>query len=536
MAISFPNEWVSTKLGIVVEILDSMRIPVNNSERSARVKGKLAGDLFPYYGATGEVGKIDGYIFDEELVALGEDGVPFFDHQKNKAYLLTGKTWVNNHAHVLKGWPNGLNNRFLLHYLNQFDYQGYVNGGTRLKLTQANMRKIPVPLPPLAEQKVIADKLETLLAQVETIKAHLECIPDILKTFRQSVLTAAISGSLTEEWRELNKQSLSMWKHGILGDFIEKPTYGSSAKSQPEGLVPVLRMGNLQDGKIDWKNLAYTSDPEEIKKYKLSAGDVLFNRTNSPELVGKTSIFRGEREAVYAGYLIRIICKENLNPEFLNYILNSQDARDYCYQVKSDGVSQSNINAQKIKAYRISVPTIREQIEIVCRIEEFFAFADSINEKTSAALKRVNSLTQSILTKAFRGELTADWRVANPELICGDNSAKALLEKIQAQRENNERQPKPKRSTIKRKTGSRMSKQIIKVVEAFEQAEGALSGQQLLAAAGYPADSSTEQLEQFFLDIRYALAIEKSIVKLERGDDNQDWFALAKPPMKKAKN
>lgn len=183
MAISFPNEWVSTKLGIVVEILDSMRIPVNNSERSARVKGKLAGDLFPYYGATGEVGKIDGYIFDEELVALGEDGVPFFDHQKNKAYLLTGKTWVNNHAHVLKGWPNGLNNRFLLHYLNQFDYQGYVNGGTRLKLTQANMRKIPVPLPPLAEQKVIADKLETLLAQVETIKAHLECIPDILKTF-----------------------------------------------------------------------------------------------------------------------------------------------------------------------------------------------------------------------------------------------------------------------------------------------------------------------------------------------------------------
>ncbi|WP_265093706.1 restriction endonuclease subunit S [Raoultella ornithinolytica] len=297
--------------------------------------------------------------------------------------------------------------------------------------------------------------------------------------------------------------------------------------------MPVLRMGNLQDGKIDWTSLAYTSDPEEIKKYKLFAGDVLFNRTNSPELVGKTSIFRGEREAVYAGYLIRIKCKENLNPEFLNYLLNSQDAKDYCYQVKSDGVSQSNINAQKLIAYTISVPSMVEQTEIVRRIEDIFSFADNIKLKTSVALERVNNLTQSILAKAFRGELSADWRAANPELTRGDNSAKALLKKIQAQREAIVKQPK---TTIKKKADSRMSKKIIKVVEALKHAGEPLSGQQLLAAAGYPSDSSTEQLEQFFLDIRDALVIEESIVKLDRGDDSQDWFTLAKLPMNKAKN
>lgn len=430
-----------------------------------------------------------------------------------------------------------IDNRYLFYWLKSDVFLDFVNsvsyGVNMPRLGTKDGLVAPFILAPLAEQKVIADKLDALLVQVEVIKAHLERVSTIIKTFRQSVLTAAISGRLTNDWRELNKQSLGMWKHGTLGDFVEKPTYGSSAKSQPEGLVPVLRMGNLQDGKIDWANLAYTSDPEEIKKYKLSAGDVLFNRTNSPELVGKTSIFRGERDAVYAGYLIRIKCKENLNPEFLNYLLNSQDAKDYCYQVKSDGVSQSNINAQKLIAYTISVPSMVEQTEIVCRIEEIFSFADNITQKTSVALERVNKLTQSILTKAFRGELTADWRTANPELIRGDNSAKALLEKIQAQRKAIVKQPK---TSIKRKAGSRMSKKIIKVVEALKHAGEPLSGQQLLAAAGYPSDSSTEQLEQFFLDIRDSLVIEESIVKLDRGDDSQDWFALAKLPINRAKN
>ncbi|PJX22213.1 type I restriction endonuclease subunit S [Advenella sp. S44] len=426
-------------------------------------------------------------------------------------------------------FPYGVDSDYAYYYLKSIrDLAENLGTGTTFKeISSAKAKTLPFLLPPLAEQKVIADKIDSLLLQVDTIKAWLQSIPDILKTFRQSVLTAAISGKLTEEWRKLNKQSLSMWKDGVLADFIEKPTYGSSAKSQPEGLIPVLRMGNLQDGKLDWTNLAYTSDPEEIKKYKLFEGDVLFNRTNSPELVGKTSIFRGEKEAIYAGYLIRIICKENLKPEFLNYLLNSPDAKDYCYHVKSDGVSQSNINATKLTAYPISVPTMLEQTEIVSRIDELFAFSDNIKQNTVAALDRVNNLTQSILAKAFRGELTADWRAANPDLISGDNSANALLERIKAKLEASEKQPKAKRADIKEKTGSRMNKQIIRVVEALKIAGKPLSGQQLLATAGYPSDSSTDQLESFFLDIRNALAIEKSIVKLERSDNGQDWFALA---------
>ena len=327
-------------------------------------------------------------------------------------------------------------NRYLFHWLKTRDFLNYVNdvsyGVNMPRLGTKDGVAAPFILAPLAEQKVIADKLDTLLAQVENTKARLERIPQILKRFRQSVLAAAVSGRLTEEWR--GSADLTNWESDALGRFIEKPRYGSSAKSQKFGDVPVLRMGNLQDGGLDWADLVYSSDPEEIEKYRLEPGDVLFNRTNSPELVGKTSIFRGERNAIYAGYLIKIKCLSSLNPEFLNYQLNSPKAKDYCKAVKSDGVSQSNINAKKLAAYPLNCPPLEEQTEIVRRVDQLFAHADRIEQQVNNALARVNNLTQSILAKAFRGELTEQWRKDNPELISGENSAEALLERIKAER------------------------------------------------------------------------------------------------------
>jgi type I restriction enzyme S subunit len=98
-----PRGWVSAELGDLVEVLDRFRVPVNAEERAGR-QGKI-----PYYGATGQVGWIDNFLFDEELVLLGEDGAPFLDPQKPKAYTIRGKSWVNNHAHVLRGRRGVLN-------------------------------------------------------------------------------------------------------------------------------------------------------------------------------------------------------------------------------------------------------------------------------------------------------------------------------------------------------------------------------------------------------------------------------------------
>jgi type I restriction enzyme S subunit len=161
-----PDGWEWKRLGDVVEILDSQRIPIKKDEREKRISDKSSSELIPYYGATGQVGWIDDYVFDEELVLLGEDGVPFFEPTKNKAYIITGKSWVNNHVHVLRAKKSVILNSFLCRYLNIFNYNGYVAGTTRLKLNKSRMSKIPITLPPLETQREIV----AILAKAEETK------------------------------------------------------------------------------------------------------------------------------------------------------------------------------------------------------------------------------------------------------------------------------------------------------------------------------------------------------------------------------
>jgi undecaprenyl-diphosphatase UppP len=157
------SKWNIQPLGQAVEILDSRRVPVNSEERKKRV-GKT-----PYYGATGQVGWIDDYLFDEELVLLGEDGVPFLDRVRQKAYLISGKSWVNNHAHVFR--PLLVSGQYLVHWLNSFDYSGRVAGATRAKLNQSRAVDIPIALPPLAEQRRIVSKVSGLMALCDDLVA-----------------------------------------------------------------------------------------------------------------------------------------------------------------------------------------------------------------------------------------------------------------------------------------------------------------------------------------------------------------------------
>jgi type I restriction enzyme S subunit len=214
-----------------------------------------------------------------------------------------------------------------------------------------------------------------------------------------------VSGRLTEDWR-VKRGFASDLRTVALREVAHDFSYGSSAKSEKVGIVPVLRMGNIQEGRIDWSDLAYTSSEWEIEKYALDAGDVLFNRTNSPELVGKTCVFMGERPAIYAGYLIRVRCSDALLPAYLNCCLNSPDGRAYCRRVKTDGVSQSNINAKKLAAFSFKLPSVEEQLEIVRRVEVLLRATDIARDKARSGLSYSADLSQSILSKAFRGRLS----------------------------------------------------------------------------------------------------------------------------------
>lgn len=302
-------------------------------------------------------------------------------------------------------------------------------------LQNVNAQKLStliVPIPPLAEQKIIAEKLDTLLAQVESTKARLEQIPQILKRFRQAVLAAAVSGKLVNN--ENNKAILT-----TLGSIAEDIRYGTSKKcSESEGHTPVLRIPNIGPGYIINNNLKYANfDSKELSALTLKEGDLLLIRSNgSVDLVGKVAVIsENDTQYLYAGYLIRVrLCLEKAVPKYISYCVQSPQLRQIIENIARSTSGVNNINSKELASLELPLPPIPEQHEIVRRVEQLFAYADTIEKQVNNALARVNNLTQSILAKAFRGELTAQWRAENPDLISGENSAAALLEKIKAER------------------------------------------------------------------------------------------------------
>ena len=187
---NLPSGWSLTQLAFVAVCLDYMREPINQAERTRRIAGKSQSLLFPYFGATQQQGWIDDYIFDEELVLLGEDGVPFFDPLRSKAYLISGKSWVNNHAHVFRGIF--LSHPYLVHWLNTFDYSGRVVGATRAKLNQARAVDIPIMLPPLPEQHRIVAKVDELMTLCDSLEGSLATGDNVRRRLLDALLHEAL--------------------------------------------------------------------------------------------------------------------------------------------------------------------------------------------------------------------------------------------------------------------------------------------------------------------------------------------------------
>ena len=218
------------------------------------------------------------------------------------------------------------------------------------------------------------------------------------------------------------------WAWGKLSCMTCSVEYGTAAKSAPTGEVPVLRMGNIRGGRLDWSNLVYTSDHDEVEKYLLHDGDVLFNRTNSPELVGKTAIYKGSGPAIFAGYLIRINHIGSIvDGQYLNLFLNSRIARHYGNSVKTDGVNQSNINGAKLLNYPFPYCSIEEQRRIVNTLDRVLTVVDKMENEIARQLDSADALRQAILKRAFSGQLVPQ----DPR----DELASILLARIRAERE-----------------------------------------------------------------------------------------------------
>ncbi|MCL4484666.1 MAG: restriction endonuclease subunit S [Bacteroidetes bacterium] len=283
---------------------------------------------------------------------------------------------------------------------------------------------LSVPLPPLPEQQRMVAKLDTLFEHLDALKNRLDRIPQLLKDFRQKVLTQAVTGKLTEEWRE--GRELAEWKTEALGNVLKDVKYGTSKKSEYETIgTPILRIPNIKNGEIDISDLKFSIlDDKEYDSLKLDEGDILIIRSNgSVSLVGQSAIIRKNLEGYsYAGYLIRLRVKKSLFPDYLNYALESHSLREQIVETARSTSGVNNINSQEIKDLIISYPPIEEQQEIVRRVESLFAKADQIEASYQKLTAKIEQLPQALLAKAFRGELV--------EQLPTDGDSRELLEQI----------------------------------------------------------------------------------------------------------
>ena len=213
------EDWIECSLIEGCDIHDNLRKPINSKERNERINGKTQDQLFPYYGVTGQVGYIDDYLTDGDFVLIGEDAAPFLDYSKDVAYQISGKTWVNNHAHILK---SKFNDMFLLHFLNNFNYKDYVSGTTRLKLTQGRLKQIPITIAPLPEQRAIVAKIEELFSDLDKGIADLKKAQDQLKVYRQSVLSSSFPNHQKSE-----KQFPILLKYEFINNLCLFPDFDS---------------------------------------------------------------------------------------------------------------------------------------------------------------------------------------------------------------------------------------------------------------------------------------------------------------------
>ncbi|MGV3817638.1 restriction endonuclease subunit S [Citrobacter freundii] len=411
-----PEGWIDTQLGSIIELKYGKSL-------AAQIRDGFG---FPVYGSNGVVGKHSIPLINKSGLIVGRKGSYGVVNKSIGPFFPIDTTY-----YIDDFYNQPL--EFLFYYLS-FLPLTKLNRSTAIPgLNRDDAYDLNIALPPLAEQKIIAEKLDTLLAQVDSTKARLEQIPQILKRFRQAILTAAISGRLTDKWRKLTDLQ-TIWKSHTLGELVTIDR-GSSPRpikdyiTTDENGVNWIKIGDTKEGEKYIRSTKERITREGSKKSrKVTPGDFILSNSMS---LGRAYIVEIEGYVHDGWFILRL--PENIDKNYFYYLLSSSQLQTQFSSLAVGGVVQ-NIRSELVKQAIVNIPPLPEQHEIVRRVEQLFAYADTIEKQVNSALTRVNSLTQSILAKAFRGELTAQWRAENPSLISGENSAAALLEKIKAER------------------------------------------------------------------------------------------------------
>ncbi len=295
-----------------------------------------------------------------------------------------------------------MDSRFLALYVSTprfLEESNRTSSGTthRIRAEEENLLQIEIPLPPLSEQQRIVARVDALARRVEEARGLRRAAVEEAEALIGVALLGIFGGEKKSGWTELT-----------LGDITTDVQYGTSEKADddPSG-VPVLRMGNIQNGRLSLGDLKYSHLPEkDFEKLRLQVGDILVNRTNSAELVGKSAVFEEPNEFVYASYIIRM--RLDLNravPKLIAAFINSPIGRQYMFDQRKQMTGQANVNSQKLRALPLRLPPLADQHRIVAYLDGLQTKVDELRRLQAATQKELDALMPSILAKAFAGEL-----------------------------------------------------------------------------------------------------------------------------------
>ena len=488
-----PKGWSRVALEDVADVLDFEREPINSTDRDSRINGKTVSDLYPYYGATGQVGFIDAFRSEGQRVLLGEDAAPFLDPIKDKAYLANGRFWVNNHAHILAGAAGLVDNKFLCHQLNTVDYHPFVTGSTRLKLTSSAMKQIPMVVDPSAEQTRIVTKLEELLSDLDAGVAELKAAQKKLAQYRQSLLKAAVDGSLTAEWRKNNqpsetgtqllerilKERRARWEAKQLAKFQEqgKTPPKDWQKKYPEPVLPSTT--DLPELPLWWtlattgliaesivpnrdKPLTFTGHipwittpdfertdlhlKKSISGFGLSENECEMYRARvvPSQSVIMTCVGRFglsavlDVRAVINQQLHAFIPESGIRAEYLAFVIQAQ--RNWLER-NATSTTIAYLNKEKCESLPVPLPPVNEQDAVLNLLKPQLASIKVQLRNVGFSLKQAAAQRQNILRAAFAGQLVPQ----DPN----DEPASILLERIRTERATRDAVRKPSRRKMK---------------------------------------------------------------------------------------
>jgi type I restriction enzyme S subunit len=303
--------------------------------------------------------------------------------------------------------PEGVETKYLFYFLlkhrRELIKQGA--GGAQPNISQGIIRDIEVPLPPLPEQRRVVARIEELFSRLDAGVAALRHAKAQLQRYRQSVLAAAVTGQLTQAWRERHPQGEPATE--MLGDLLDRLANGTTAEQskEPPG-IPVSRIETISNATINYKRVRYVReiDREKCAQFMVRDGDILFSHINSDLHLGKTAVAIGNRELLHGMNLLLMRPCERINAKYLNYVLTHLRFSGYFMSIAQHAVNQSSLNQKKLMAIPIPVPAIAEQRQVVAEVEARTTAIDHLEAELDRQITRSNRLRQSTLAAAFSGQ------------------------------------------------------------------------------------------------------------------------------------